>query len=198
VELFRERDQLKQDIDLFNEYCHILGESGYSYQHRQRQVGGNLEPDITSKALGYSMPELAVATNRYLRSYLDDRFHVKTVLQNGIPQGDLEIISNESGKAVEYSRLSGGEGYTTCLSLAFGLGFIQSNGQNHNIGTLIIDEGFGSLDEEAAQDVVRSLRNISTKEEKDIIAIAHTEYLKKGISHKLELKRINNQTVIQS
>ncbi|HYC02627.1 MAG TPA: AAA family ATPase [Azospirillaceae bacterium] len=93
-------------------------------------------------AQSLSLDLLLVHANRYLEE-LARRYRLQRV-----PGADLEIqvVDREMGDEVRgVHSLSGGETFLASLALALGLSAMAS-GRSGAIGTLFIDEGFGTLD----------------------------------------------------
>jgi exonuclease SbcC len=100
---------------------------------------------------------------------------------------DLDIYDYETGKPRDVRSLSGGESFKAALSLALGCSDLMQNlAGNHQINTLFIDEGFGSLDAQSLDAAINVL-----------LEIKHDDKLIGIISHVSELKeRVESQLVI--
>ncbi len=100
---------------------------------------------------------------------------------------ELDVIDHNNDSERSANSISGGEGFMASLSLALGLSDeIQSSAGGIRLDTLFVDEGFGSLDENALQDVMRAL-----------LGLTEGERLVGIISHVPELKaRIDKQIVV--
>lgn len=100
---------------------------------------------------------------------------------------DLDILDYESGKIRDVRSLSGGESFKAALSLALGCSdLMQHLAGGHQINTLFIDEGFGSLDPQSLDQAINVLMDF--KEDNKLIGI---------ISHVSELKeRVEAQLVV--
>jgi DNA repair protein SbcC/Rad50 len=100
---------------------------------------------------------------------------------------DLDIYDYESGKPRDVRSLSGGESFKAALSLALGCSDLMQNlAGSHQINTLFIDEGFGSLDAQSLDAAINVL-----------LEIKHDDKLIGIISHVSELKeRVESQLVI--
>ena len=75
---------------------------------------------------------------------------------------DLEVLDVNTGKYRDTSTLSGGESFLTALSLALAVAEVITRFSGGiEINTMLIDEGFGSLDAdslETAMDALQSLQ----------------------------------------
>jgi DNA repair exonuclease SbcCD ATPase subunit len=100
---------------------------------------------------------------------------------------DLDIYDYETGKPRDVRSLSGGESFKAALSLALGCSDLMQNlAGSHQINTLFIDEGFGSLDAQSLDAAINVL-----------LEIKHDDKLIGIISHVSELKeRVESQLVI--
>lgn len=100
---------------------------------------------------------------------------------------DLDVKDYYNGESRDVRTLSGGESFQASLSLAFGLSeVVQSYAGGIELGTLFVDEGFGTLDEESLKAAMEALLSISA--ENRLVGI---------ISHVAELKqRIDKQIIV--
>jgi len=90
---------------------------------------------------------------------------------------------------------SGGEKFIISLALALGLSDLASN--NVNIGSLFIDEGFGTLDNNTLETVISTLETLQAQG-KMIGIISHVENLKERIPTQIQvLKRSNGVSVVE-
>ncbi|MBX7194566.1 MAG: nuclease SbcCD subunit C [Sandaracinaceae bacterium] len=68
----------------------------------------------------------------------------------------LDVIDGDlEGGARATSSLSGGERFLVSLALALGLGTMTA--ERDDVGSLFLDEGFGSLDEESLEQALEAL-----------------------------------------
>ena len=99
------------------------------------------------------------------------------------------MIDHYTGKARDARSLSGGESFEASLSLALGLSdVVQAHSGGIQLDTMFIDEGFGSLDEDALQRAIKALTQLSG-EHKLIGIISHVSELKESIDSKIIVER---------
>ena len=109
---------------------------------------------------------------------------VNRVGQSGL---DLDVIDHYNGSERSVKTLSGGESFMASLALALGLADeIQSSAGGIKLDTMFVDEGFGSLDEDALSQAMKALNSLA--DDNRLVGI---------ISHVGELKdRIDKQIVV--
>ena len=102
---------------------------------------------------------------------------------------ELDVFSLLTGSVRDVKTLSGGESFMAALALALGLSdTIRSTAGSIRLETLFIDEGFGSLDENAREQAVRVLEQLSG-ENRLIGIISHVPELKEQIEARLEVSK---------
>ena len=102
---------------------------------------------------------------------------------------DLMVYSNVTGKKLPAYTLSGGESFMAALSLALGMADeIQAGKASINLDMMFIDEGFGSLDDNAREQAVRVLQQMAGSS-KLIGIISHVSELKQVIEDQLAVSR---------
>lgn len=98
---------------------------------------------------------------------------------------ELNVIDHYNGTERSVKTLSGGESFQASLSLALGLSDeIQSCAGGIRLDAMFVDEGFGSLDEEALNQAVKALAGL-TEGNRMVGIISHVAELKERIERKI-------------
>lgn len=101
---------------------------------------------------------------------------------------EINIYDDHAGTSRRAHTLSGGESFIAALALALSLGdVIQNHAGGVVIETLFIDEGFGSLDEEALEMAIEALEMVED-EGRMIGIISHVRELKSRITQQMVIK----------
>lgn len=120
--------------------------------------------------------QLAKMTERYLLV----RDHEKPL--------ELNVVDNyQAGEIRTTKNLSGGEGFIVSLALALGLSKMSS--QKVRVDSLFLDEGFGTLDDEALETALDTLSQLQ-QDGKIIGIISHVPALKERISTQINVQPI--------
>jgi exonuclease SbcC len=123
--------------------------------------------------IGHANRQLQKMTDRYL--LLRDR---------DLPL-ELNVIDNyQAGEIRSTKNLSGGESFIVSLSLALGLSHMAS--KNVRVDSLFLDEGCGTLDEEALDTALETLACLQ-QDGKLIGVISHVPALKERISTQIQV-----------
>ena len=156
-------------------------------------AAGNPRAKLTFEAYvqQYYFRFVVAAANKRLTRLTDGMFTLRVMREaaNRVSQSglDLEVLDRSTGQARDVSTLSGGESFLASLALALGLSdAVQSQSGQIRMDAMFIDEGFGSLDENALRSSIDVLLELA--DGKRLIGI---------ISHVQELEeRIDKQIVV--
>ena len=104
--------------------------------------------------------------------------------ENGL---NIEVTDSFTGVARPVKTLSGGEIFLASLSLALGLSdVVQAYAGGIHLNTILVDEGFGTLDTEALDMAIRTLTDLQ-KGGRLVGIISHVGELRERISARLEV-----------
>lgn len=101
---------------------------------------------------------------------------------------ELNVVDNyQAGEVRSTKNLSGGESFIVSLSLALGLSKMAS--RKVRVDSLFLDEGFGTLDEEALETALDTLSGLQ-QDGKLIGIISHVSALKERISTQISIRPV--------
>jgi len=106
-------------------------------------------------------------------------------------QGETgQLVISDKGEERKVVTLSGGEKFICSLAMILGISEyisnLQDNEQHMSMESLIIDEGFGSLDEENLDIVIEALEEVA--EDRIVAIISHVKDLEKRIPSIIKVK----------
>ena len=156
-------------------------------------TGGARRAKMTFEAYvqQYYFKQVVAAANRRLSVLTDGLFTLrcKEEARNRVRQSglDLDVLDHATGQWRDVSTLSGGESFLASLALALGLSdIVQAQSGAIRMEAMFIDEGFGTLDDNALRNSLRVLSDLA--DGKRLIGI---------ISHVRDLEeRIEKQIVV--
>lgn len=110
---------------------------------------------------------------------------------------EINIFDDNVGAIRSVNTLSGGESFIAALSLALSLAeIIQEEAGGIKIDAMFIDEGFGSLDEDALEMAIRALEAIEG-DGRIIGIISHVRELKERIPQQLQIISENGKSKVK-
>ena len=140
------------------------------------------------------MEKILCDANRRFRDMSNGQFELKLINVEDAGEGknkglDLEVYSIVTGKTRSVNTLSGGESFMAALSLALGMADqIQTATAAIHLDVMFIDEGFGSLSDNARNEAVNILKEMAGKQ-RQIGIISHVSELKDEIENQLIVKK---------
>lgn len=140
------------------------------------------------------MEKILCDANRRFRDMSNGQFELKLIPVEDAGEGknkglDLEAFSIVTDKMRSVNTLSGGESFMAALSLALGMADqIQAATAAIHLDVMFIDEGFGSLSDNARNEAVNILKEMAGKQ-RQIGIISHVSELKDEIENQLIVKK---------
>lgn len=192
TQIIRQRAWLNKILEL-NEKIGTI-EAQYAVTGRLAEVanGGN-EHKLTLQrfVLGTLLESVTVAANERLKMMSRNRYYLQRTFdrarKNAAGGLDLEVFDNYTGIARGVGTLSGGETFLASLSLALGLAdVVQSYSGGIHLDTILVDEGFGTLDPESLDFAVKALIDLQ-QGGRLVGIISHVPELKERIDARLEV-----------
>jgi exonuclease SbcC len=145
-------------------------------------IGSSDGKKFRNFAQGLTFELMVAHANRQLQK-MSDRYIL--VRDNSEPL-ELNVIDNyQAGEIRSTKNLSGGESFIVSLALSLGLSGMSS--RNVRVDSLFLDEGFGTLDEDALETALETLSGLQ-QDGKLIGIISHVPALKERIGTRIQVE----------
>jgi DNA repair protein SbcC/Rad50 len=161
--------------------------------HIAKMVNGENPSGLTLQrfVLGALLDAVLVAATARLRAMSKGRYQLlRTDERRGGRRAaglDMDVYDAWTGKSRPVSTLSGGESFLAALSLALGLAeTVQARTGGIFLDTVFVDEGFGTLDDEALDLAIATLMQLQ-EGDRLVGIISHVAELKERIDARLEV-----------
>ena len=160
------------------------------YKHLQRAFGKH---GIPSLIIEETLPEIEERANVLLDRLTDGKMHVRLETlkdkKTGGTKETLEIIiTDEQGVPRPYETFSGGESFRVNFALRLALAQLLAERSGVRVRTLVIDEGFGTQDQEGIERLVESIQAVREDFAK-ILVITHLQELKQAFPVRIEVEK---------
>ena len=157
-------------------------------------LAGSAKLDFETYVQRKYFKQIIAAANRRLVKMTSNEFilqcrEVKNLSSRGEAGLDLDVYHMVSATTRDVKTLSGGESFMAALSMALGLSdIIQNTVGAVRLETMFVDEGFGSLDDEARERAVQILKELAG--EKTLVGIiSHVNELKEEVDWQLQVRK---------
>ncbi|MCH2226202.1 MAG: AAA family ATPase [Candidatus Caenarcaniphilales bacterium] len=196
---FNELSELNQELGIIKEKLESNAQAKKNFAEKIQQlnmqkkelerfnllhelIGSSDGKKFRNFAQGLSFEIMINQANRQLEK-MTDRYLLIRDEKNNLA---LNILDNyQAGEIRSTKNLSGGESFIVSLALALGLSKMASN--NIQVDSLFLDEGFGTLDEEALETAISVLSGL--KEDGKLIGvISHIPALKERIPTQIHIE----------
>ncbi len=176
-----------------------LGETYIEYLENKKELAvlqslydtANLGMGFETFVQSYYFEGILIRANERLKKMSEGRYQLRRRNETEnrrekIGLG-LNVFDEYSGRERDVLSLSGGESFKASLSLALGLSdFIESHKGSVNLGTIFIDEGFGSLDQDSLDNALECLLELNLSG-RIVGIISHVTELKDRIPGRIEV-----------
>ncbi|NLO82431.1 MAG: SMC family ATPase [Clostridiales bacterium] len=168
-----ELGELQKKLEIYNTLALIYGKRG-----------------IQAAIIENAIPELQDEANRILAKITDGRLAVEFLTQRDTKAGSvvetLDIKISDGMDTRKYETYSGGEEFRINFAIRIALAKILANRAGANMRMLILDEGFGVLDEQGRERLVEVINAIRDEFDK-ILVITHVQELKDSFPVQIEV-----------
>jgi exonuclease SbcC len=165
---------------------------------REQSVYGDLayafgRRGVQAMIIETAIPEIEDEANHILSRMTDGRMHVKFETQRDTRSGlgtieTLDIkIADELGTR-SYEMFSGGEGFRVNFAIRIALSRLLAQRAGTRLQTLVVDEGFGSQDQDGRDRLVEAIQSIESEFEK-ILVITHLDDLRERFPVRIEVSK---------
>lgn len=189
-----ELSKIMEDIDkdakgfeAIEKELHVLGKL-------DDRVRGVVSPKISLKRffLAQRLEEVLIQASHRLSVLSEGRFTLnRAVCGSAQSPSGLELLVHDShtGTRRPVNSLSGGQVFLASISMALGLAdVVQSRSCGVRMDALFVDEGFGTLDEDTLQLVMKVLSDIG-EGRRMVGVISHVPELKRQIQTRIEVRQ---------
>ena len=136
-------------------------------------------------AQGYTFRELLRFANSNRLASLQNHF---TLISDDDEPLELNVIDHYRGDRIRTSRnLSGGESFEVSLALALGLANMSAMSQKSSLGNVLLDEGFGTLDDDSLDSALELLMQLKSSDRKLVGIISHVGKLREKINAQIDV-----------
>jgi len=155
---------------------------------------------IQAMLIETAIPEIEAEANQLLARMTDNRMHVKIETQRETKKGStletLDInISDELGTR-NYEMYSGGEAFRIDFAIRIALSKLLARRVGAPLRTLIIDEGFGTQDNEGIEKIKEAINSIQDDFDK-LLVITHIEELRDAFPTRINITKTAEGSTIE-
>ncbi|MDQ0735386.1 AAA family ATPase [Arthrobacter agilis] len=193
----RQLEELERDVAPLRERAHLVA----AVADTARGGGENLyKMSLATYVLASRLEQVAAAATERLLQMSDGRYqlvHSDATAGNKRSGLGLNVIDGWTGNRRDTATLSGGESFMASLALALGLAdVVQQEAGGLDIETLFVDEGFGSLDDQALEQVMDALEGLRSGG-RVVGLVSHVPELKQRVGAQLQVVKGRQGSILR-
>jgi exonuclease SbcC len=148
---------------------------------------------VQAMIIDSALPEIEENANELLGRMTDGRMTVRLETQRPTSKGDstietLDLKIADGGGYRSYELFSGGEAFRINFAVRVAMSKLLAHRAGAQLQTLIIDEGFGSLDGSGRERLIEAIRAVQSDFE-CVLIITHIDELKDAFPCRLEVSK---------
>ena len=178
-----ELDLLKSSIDDYQFLAEAFGKKG-----------------IQAVIIENAIPEIENEANRILSRLTENKMHIALVTQHKTKTGTtvetLDLVIGDEMGTRNYELFSGGEAFKVNFAVRVALARLLARRAGAKLETLIIDEGFGSQDDDSRERLVRAIKAIQTDFAR-ILVITHMADIKEMFPTQIQVSKVNGASQLE-
>jgi exonuclease SbcC len=185
AERLQELDDVLREKGLYSELATAFGRNG-----------------IQAMLIEVAIPEIQDEANRLLAQMTAGKMHLELKTQRERSSGDgqietLDVIIHDNLGSRAYEMYSGGEAFRVNFALRIALSRLLAQRAGARLETLVVDEGFGSQDQEGRDRLVEAIKSVEN-EFAMILIITHLDDLKERFPVRIEVQKRPEGTVLHT
>jgi len=185
AERIRELDDVLREKGLFSDLMTAFGRNG-----------------IQAMLIETAIPEIQDEANRLLAQMTSGRMHVELKTQRERVSGEgqietLDVVIHDNLGSRPYEMYSGGEAFRVNFALRIALSRLLARRAGARLETLVIDEGFGSQDQEGRDRLVEAIKSVED-EFAMILVITHLDDLKERFPVRIDVQKRPEGSVLHT
>jgi exonuclease SbcC len=176
AERLKELDEVLREKGLYTDLATAFGRNG-----------------IQAMLIETAIPEIQDEANRLLAQMMSGRMHLSLHTQRERASGEgqietLDVVIHDQLGSRPYEMYSGGEAFRVNFALRIALSHLLAQRAGARLETLVIDEGFGSQDQEGRDRLVEAIKSIE-QEFAMILVITHLDDLKERFPVRIDVQK---------
>lgn len=166
------------------------------YEELSKAFGKN---GIQALMIANALPQLEIATNQILGRLTGNQFHVQFITEKEASAStkrnpkmletlDIQIADSQGTRP--YETYSGGEAFRINFAIRLALSQLLTQRSGTALQMLVIDEGFGTQDQEGCERLIAAIQAIS-QDFACILTVSHMSQLKEAFQNHIEVYKTN-------
>lgn len=182
-------EELAQKLSSWREQLEALTRERDEWAQLNSLIGVNQGAAFVEFALALSLGTLIAHANEQLK-HIAPRYVLQQRFSDAnVPEIDFQVIDRDFSDQVRpVTNISGGERFQISLALALGLSSMSRSVLQ--VETLLIDEGFGTLDPDTLNQAIQTLEGLYQRTGARVALISHVERLRERLPTQILVRKL--------